>query len=78
MDRVISAIAVKRGRDEVRVLGYSRSDRGQKFVNGVVHIDTKGLPKPVVDQKIAEAIEEMLKDQVADVPGSVNIAGIGG
>lgn len=63
MERVVSTISVKKARESVRVVGYSKSDRGQRFVNGQVTIDTHNLSEAEVDIKVAAAIEGLLKKQ---------------
>lgn len=64
MGKVVREISVKKKRDDVRVVGYSSSDRGSKYVNGVINIDSKGKSPPEINAEVASAIAKLLGEQL--------------
>lgn len=77
MERVVSEISLRGKRHQVNVVGYSKSDRGTKFVNGLIEVSTMGKSKKEVDAEIAAAIDRLLVNQSSGAQGRMDLPGLG-
>lgn len=64
MNKVVREISVRVKKDTVKVIGFSSSDRGSKFTNGVVEIEAAGLNKAERKLEVLKAVEKILINQL--------------
>lgn len=78
MAKIVKEVSVRVRGDSIRVLGFSSSDRGSKFVNRAVEIDPKGLSKEGVLIEIEKAVGTILGPQLNRVTFGIDEEGVGG
>lgn len=78
MKRIVSEVSYRRKREEVNIVGYSKSDRGSRFVNGVIGIETGEKSPAEINVEIGQAIAKLLKNQAAVGSFRMDEPGIGG
>lgn len=78
MKKVVKEVSVRRSRGAVKLVGYSQTDRGTKFVNGVVDISTVGKSQAEVVIEIGAGLGRLLKNQSEPVQVRLDLPGSGG
>lgn len=64
MAKVVKEVSVRLRQNRARVIGFSSSDRGSKFVNGVIEIDLSGKTNSELKLELAKAVDTLLEPQL--------------